>query len=485
MLTRALKYAGAVAAAMLLSACAATDVANQNQFIPNRDLQLPEEGKILFFAGQDLGAVGGLDNYTEGYVDFFGIPAGITSYTSVKHLEALDTLNNGGAGDQFAGAYLNDPDFANASIAIGLYMVDQLDEINSGKLDGNIKQLGEWIKKTNRPVFLRIGYEFEGEWNHYPPKPYIKAYRRIVTQLQEQGVNNFVSVWQSTGYEEQRDNLLRWYPGDEYVDWMAYSYFNHKPDEAGIEIRRLAREKEKPVMMAEVTPRGMDILLDDGETIWNKWFVPFIAHVDKNSDVIKAVAYINQRWDDQPMWKGQGWGDSRIQAEAFVRQQWSKEIVRPRWVHGPLLGKDKLIDLPADYFAMIEARKTKLASAKADGALQAEDAKPTGNTRYYPDTSASNGGGMAYIYQEGDSFMFEDVPQASEVIVRYASERSGTLGLYVNGTRMSEIAFKATGAWVGSYELVTVKANIPQGAELKVQFDTGDAAANIDYLQLK
>jgi hypothetical protein len=32
------------------------------------------------------------------------------------------------------------------------------------------------------------------------------------------------------------------------------------------------------------------------------------------------------------MWKGQGWGDSRVEANIFVREKWLKEIARERFV---------------------------------------------------------------------------------------------------------------------------------------------------------
>ena len=42
----------------------------------------PADGECLFFIGQDLGAIGGLENYSDGYCDHFDIPAGFTVYTN-------------------------------------------------------------------------------------------------------------------------------------------------------------------------------------------------------------------------------------------------------------------------------------------------------------------------------------------------------------------------------------------------------------------
>ena len=47
---------------------------------------------------------------------------------------------------------------------------------------------------------LRIGYEFDGEWNHYNPQYYVPAYRHIVDRLRANGVTHFASVWQSATF---------------------------------------------------------------------------------------------------------------------------------------------------------------------------------------------------------------------------------------------------------------------------------------------
>lgn len=43
----------------------------------------PEDGKCLVFIGQDMEAIGGIEG-KEGYVNFFGTPAGITIYTNIR-----------------------------------------------------------------------------------------------------------------------------------------------------------------------------------------------------------------------------------------------------------------------------------------------------------------------------------------------------------------------------------------------------------------
>ncbi len=66
---------------------------------------------------------------------------------------------------------------------------------------------------------------------------------------------------------------------------------------------------------------------------WNAWCAPFFAHLHANSDVIKAVAYINTRWFDQPAWNA-GWGDSRVQIRPEIKAAWIAEMQTSIWAPG-------------------------------------------------------------------------------------------------------------------------------------------------------
>lgn len=298
-----------------------------------------QDGKVLLIIGQDLGAIGGFDYpNNDGYYENIGIiPAGTTTYTSLPALNGLKTKDNWGAGDVWAQHIVDNSIFKNTVLTIGLDLAygqnsqqvsTRLQTIINGGMDSQIEELADWIKATRMPVFLRIGYEFDGEWNNYSKSLYIGAFKRIVTVCRDNQANNMVSVWQSTG-RFSKNTLMQWYPGDDYVDWLGYSHF----DNYGQGIIDIAREKNKPVLIAEATPRGYDIADDDPTTVWNNWFAPFFQHINDNIDVIKAVAYINQNWDAQRMWSGQGWGDSRVQANETIKQNWINEITSEKWIN--------------------------------------------------------------------------------------------------------------------------------------------------------
>ena len=288
----------------------------------------PEDGKKLLIVGQDLGAVGGLDNYSDGYVDNVEchLPAGVTSYTSLPSLNGLTNLANWGSGDVRAQAYLEDLTFSNTFIVIGLYVSGSLNGIADGFFNSSIRTFANWVKDQNRPVFIRIGYEFEGPWNNHNPTQYKNAWRQIVHIFDEEEVHNAAYVWQSAGLNYS--NISNWYPGDEYVNWVGYSHFDGF--NMGQSIRDFAEEHDKPIMIAEATPR-VDLKIGDGEMHWLNWYLPLFESIYAN-DRIKALAYINVNWDEQPMWAGQGWGDSRVQVNDFVKETWENEIKKDPWI---------------------------------------------------------------------------------------------------------------------------------------------------------
>lgn len=312
----------------------------------------PGEGECLFFIGQDMGATGGLDQYTDGYCDFFETPSGITVYTNIspgvesfgyynKGLDGLKTTSNWGAGDSCAQCYIDDSTYENSLLSIGLSIVNHEKKIAKGQHDKLVKDLGVWIKNIKRPVFLRIGYEFDGhDWNHYNRKHYLKAWERIHTIFTAMQINNVAYVWQSKGTGSNQEVLEEWYPGDHLVDWCAYSYFGN-PD---TEMLIFARKHNKPVFIAEASPvMQTDNLFFDtdlkkeiiAQRVWQKWFAPFIKTLHDNKDVIKAFSYINTNWSVEPMWiinPTFQQVDSRIQVSEFISEKWKEEMYKPRYL---------------------------------------------------------------------------------------------------------------------------------------------------------
>jgi len=314
----------------------------------------PADGQVLVFVGQDLAAIGGLDEYSDGYVDHFQPPAGFTTYTSFstsgesygyffKGNDGITDKANWGAGDLCADCVLADEDFEYSMIAIGLSLVNQEKNIAQGKHDEQIQQLALWIKNLSpRPVFLRVGYEFDGwDWNHYSKKYYLQSWQRISSIFKDLKIDNVALVWQSKGTGSGQKVLEAWYPGDEVVDWVGYSYFGNSDKE----MLAFARKHGKPVFIAEATPvfQNRNLYFDSrlaqpkiAKKAWEQWFKPFFKLIDENRDLIKAFSYINTNWPAQPMWRTNPTFkqvDSRIQIDKWLAQRWREELGKDKYLH--------------------------------------------------------------------------------------------------------------------------------------------------------
>lgn len=268
----------------------------------------------------------------------------------------------------------------------GRFVNHQLGEPACGaNMRENMRASIRVFKNTGRPVFLRIGYEAEGPWNAHNPDIYKRLWQLIKEEIDAQEAHNIVTVWQlavgcfpygqdfiyndapaqgrinNTGSRGVNGNSADpqvafepWYPGDDLVDWVGFSFFTENSDcRNGLDTVRVAldylKTKEKPVFLAEAAPRGLNfgdstytrdpggiglfftdentansldydsltfepnnypIRSNDmatrrqatGNTLWDKWFPDLLTLLDEYPE-IQALAYINDDWEQFASWR--------------------------------------------------------------------------------------------------------------------------------------------------------------------------------------
>lgn len=115
--------------------------------------------------------------------------------------------------------------------------------------------------------------------------------------------------------------------------------------------------------------------------------------------------------------------------------------------------------------------------------IEAESGTLLGRGASYADAAASGGVAVQYLDAVGDGIQFNSVPAATQITIKYASQFTGTYGLYINGVRTT-FSFIPSGAWSGSYIEKTIPVNIPAGATVKLQSASGDSGLNVDKITL-
>ncbi|MEL7120485.1 MAG: glycosyl hydrolase [Bacteroidota bacterium] len=293
---------------------------------------VPPAGKTLLVMGQTVERV---NEYMDSFPDQ-PIPGGWSAYGAVTEFVGITENNTNQTGTTQNHQMLVDR-FPNTALHTAMWMVgtwDVAERTYNGEFDTVIHQFSQWFKTLDRPVYLRIGYEFDGPHNEMEPEDYVKAYHHIVDYFRAEGVDNVAYVWHSYAAPPYKGySVTDWYPGDDYVDWVALSLFfqpyagPHLNPE-GNALVDFAKAHKKPVMLAETNPvNGIE---KEGTEIWDTWFKNFftIAY-EKN---VKAICFINEDWTNFNVAGLESWKDARLYNNSLVSKAWFEETNKDRYL---------------------------------------------------------------------------------------------------------------------------------------------------------
>ncbi len=129
--------------------------------------------------------------------------------------------------------------------------------------DEYLIQLAEDLRASGAKVFLRFASEMNGDWvaYHGDPNKYIEKWK-LVTRVMRERAPNVATVW--CPYAMPMTNVMDYYPGDEWVDWVGVNmynvtYFNQDPKSPARDVgpRELLKPmydlfaERKPIMICE------------------------------------------------------------------------------------------------------------------------------------------------------------------------------------------------------------------------------------------
>lgn len=185
----------------------------------------------------------------------------------------------------------------------------RLTTIASGAFDAYIRTWARAAAAYGRPILLRPMHEMNGNWypwsiktNGGTPRAFVRAWRRIHRLFAEEGAANVRWVWAVntfTGLGGEDRAIGRYYPGDEYVDWVSVTGFNWGTTNSwsewqsidqvlGRTYRRLVRFG-KPVMISELATveTGGDSAL---------WMRTTLRRLQAAYPRVKAVVWFDARY---------------------------------------------------------------------------------------------------------------------------------------------------------------------------------------------
>jgi len=293
---------------------------------------VPPQDKALLIFGQSLKNI----NEYRAHTSYTNYPAGWSAYWAVTEFAGFEAPWTTISGDTQYHGFLAEK-FDNMVIHSAMWMVGKWNvgkKTIKGTYDEVIRRYCDWVKTVDRPIYLRLGYEFDGPHVKFEPEEYVEAYRYLVDFMRAEGVTNVAFVWHSYAAPTYKGYPVSdWYPGDDYVDWVAISVFfqpyedieNHAETNAVLEF---AKTIKKPVMIAESNPvLGIP---KKGTKVWDEWFVDFFSFCYHKN--IRAVAFISENWNRLSIDGIEEWEDARLFNNAKVTERWFEEISKARYL---------------------------------------------------------------------------------------------------------------------------------------------------------
>jgi hypothetical protein len=191
----------------------------------------------------------------------------------------------------------------------------QLADIIEGKFDAYITQWARDAAAWGKPFFLRFNHEMNGDWfpwseqvNGNQKGEYVRAWRHVHDIFEKEGAANVTWVWaMNVVYISNPEslNLKNYYPGDNYVDWVAIDGYNWGDNPERKDVWKsfsqvfgesynllLQLAPSKPIMIAEFASREghggskADWLTDALKT-----------QIPTKFPKIKAIVYFNMNHD--------------------------------------------------------------------------------------------------------------------------------------------------------------------------------------------
>jgi alpha-L-fucosidase len=113
--------------------------------------------------------------------------------------------------------------------------------------------------------------------------------------------------------------------------------------------------------------------------------------------------------------------------------------------------------------------------------LEAAKAKMINGASLLENKTAS-GNNLVSLSKPGHGLVFENLPKAKKLAIRYASVNVGTISVAVNNQDAIKVNVHSSGDVTGSFLNAIIDIAIPKGAKLQIKLDTSDVTLNIDQI---
>lgn len=218
---------------------------------------VPRNGETIHCGGQSADAFGKYSEFMQEsspsvFMTYVGLGGLQPSYFSSLERQLANASTASGT-----------PGYVIPQIGLALPEGKELAGVAAGRYSAEVATLVAGLKSLNRPLFVRVGYEFNGQWNNYPAHDYVTAWDTIVgAWRQDPTLNKTVAaVWDfSCDASATRLDPFLWKPRLEQPDWWGVNIFSGQSSPNGSCVEAFVDKAEAtgaPVMLGESSPRGI------------------------------------------------------------------------------------------------------------------------------------------------------------------------------------------------------------------------------------
>ena len=206
---------------------------------------------------------------------------------------------------------------------VGLSFRGSERDTSIGMRDPDVIVIADGLNSVGPPVLLRIGYDFNSPGALYETSGYIGAFRHV-KDLFRRECPNAATVWNPTALGFSDPHYMKWYPGDDAVDWWGIDVSDMKD---------FARPESEAFVAAAMSHRKPLALNATASQVKSqaealKWYASMFDFI-RAHPAIKAVSVVPPtallRWPNAAAYVKQQLADPRFidaaEAPAFFRIQ--------------------------------------------------------------------------------------------------------------------------------------------------------------------
>ncbi|MBK1717087.1 hypothetical protein CKO27_05380 [Thiocystis violacea] len=234
-----------------------------------------------------------------------------------------------------------------------------LNEIAAGRWDEYIDTWASEARAFGKPLLVAWGLEMNGNWFpwsgvlhgggepipgsdpplHKGPETFKRAYRHVVDRVRAAGASNISWLFHVNNASIPRvswNRMAAYYPGGDYVDWLAMSAYGKQfPTQPWVGVDKAilgpyqelaAVDPSKPVLLAEW---GIGEFPKQGDK--GAWIDEAFEAMEQRMPRLKGAVFWHERWQNKDL----SYSNLRVNSSLPALTAFRKGVSRPFWLAEP------------------------------------------------------------------------------------------------------------------------------------------------------